>query len=263
MRHAPTASSGLLWALLLVAAASAQAQEILPPEEQYILRLEYLWWKPAPSGEIQKGFGPSEGTSLDVEKDLGMEAQNGHNLRGAIRLGTSWKLIGGWTPLDYRGDQLADQPFVYGNLVARFGDRILTTFKGNLISTGLQWDFVTNEGGYMGALVGVKYFDVDTLMVNADTSARVAEEEKLPIPVLGLSGRAYFGEWFSAEGEFSGMTAGSRGYLWEWLLALRVHFTSRLAVTGGYHGLSIQGSTDRDFFTLDLGTWTFGLEISL
>jgi len=253
----------LLAVLLLVAPATAVAQEGLAPEEQYLLRLEYLRWKPSPQGEIQKGLGDFEGTLLDVESDLGMESGNGNSFRGALRLGRTWKLVGGWIPLDYQGDLEASRPFVYGTLVARPGDRIFTTFKGNLVSAGLQWDFVANPDGYLGVLFGVRYFDVDTVMVNASTSSRVAEGEQLPIPVVGLSGRVYFQDWFSFEGEFAGMTAGSRGHLWEWLFALRIHFTERLAATGGYHKLSIEGTTDRDLFNLRLGAWTFGLEISL
>ena len=251
--------------LLLVLSwpAPGLAQEGLPSEEQYVLRVEYLWWSPQPQGELQKGLGEFDGTLLDIESDLGVQSGNANSLRGSIRLGTSWKLVGGWSPLDFKGDTTASQPFVYGTLVARFGDRIVTSLKGNYVSTALEWDFVTSDKGFMGALIGVKYFDVDTVMVNADTSGRVAEAEKLPIPVLGLAGRVYFQEWFSVEGEFSGITAGSRGHLWEWLVALRVHFTDRLAATGGYHKLSIEGREDRDFFTLNLSQWTFGVEISL
>lgn len=249
--------------LLIGSPLVALAQEQLPSEERYTLRVEYLWWPPPPQGELQKGLGEFSGTLLDVQGDLGMESQRGSSLRGAIRLGPTWKLVAGWIPLDYRGDQEAQQPFVYGTLVARARDRIVTNFKGNLIGAALQWDFVANSGGYLGALAGVKYFDVDTVMVNVDSGARVAETEKLPIPVLGLAGRVYFQEWFSLEGEFAGMTVGSRGHLWEWLVALRVHFNDRMAATGGYHKLSIEGTTDRDFFSLSLGKWTFGVEISL
>jgi hypothetical protein len=249
--------------LTLLATASPGLAQDLALEEQYVLRLEYLWWSPTPQGELQKGLGDFEGTVLDIETDLGVESGNANSLRGAIRLGPTWKLVGGWTPLDFGGDTTAPQPFVYGTLVARFGDRILTSLKGNYITAALQWDFVANSGGYLGALGGVKYFDVDTVMVNADTSIRVAEAEKLPVPVVGLAGRAYFQEWFSFEGEISGMTAGSRGHLLEWLFAFRVHFTDRLAATGGYHKLSIEGRDDRDSLTLRLGTWTFGVEISL
>ncbi len=249
--------------LLLAGASSGVAQEGLAPEEQYILRVEYLWWSPTPQGELQKGLGDFEGTLLDIETDLGVGSGKANTLRGAIRLGRAWKLVGGWTPLDFSGDTPAPQPFVYGTLVARFGDRILTSLKGDYISAALQWDFVANPSGYLGALAGVKYFNVDTVVVNADTTTRVAEAEQLPVPVLGLAGRVYFQEWFSFEGELSGMTAGSRGRLLEWLFAFRVHFSDRLAATGGYHKLSIEGRDDRDFFTLSLGTWTFGVEISL
>ena len=84
-----------------------------------------------------------------------------------------------------------------GTLVARFGDRILTSLKGNYFTAALQWDFVANLGGYLGVLGGVKYFDVDTVMVNADTSTRVAEAEKL----LGIYKRFGFQDpqrWITA-----------------------------------------------------------------
>jgi hypothetical protein len=259
----PGSSLALALLALLAGAPPGPAQEALAPEEQYTLRVEYLWWSPTPEGELQKGLGDSEGTVLDIQNDLGVESGKVNTLRGAIRLGTTWKLIGGWAPLDFSGDVTAHQPFVYGTIVARFGDRILTSLRGNYVTAALEWDFVANSGGYLGALGGVKYFDVDTVMVNADTSSRVAETEKLPIPVVGLAGRAYFQEWFSFEGEIAGMTAGSRGHLLEWLFALRIHFTDRLAATGGYHKLSIEGRDDRDSFNLSLGTWTFGVEISL
>ena len=210
--------------LLVSAPVSVWAQEQLAPEERFILRVEYLWWSPQPQGELQKGLGEFDGTLLDVQSDLGMESQGGNSVRGAIRFGRSWKLVGGWTPLDYRGDQGAQQPFVYGTLVARVGDRIITAFKGNLISTALEWDFVANSGGYLGALAGVKYFDVDTVMVNAGTSSRVAETETLPIPVLGLAGRGHFPDWFSFQGELAGewrpvrlfttVTRQGVGFLW-------------------------------------------------
>jgi hypothetical protein len=253
--------AGLL--LLLVAPAPALAQSWLRPEEDYALRLEYLWWSPQPRGELQKGLGDSVGTLLDIETALGVESGRAHDLHGAIRLGGSWKLVGGWSPLDFQGDTLAPFPFVYGTLTARGGDRVLTSLKGHYLTGALQWDFMSNRGGFLGGLVGLKYFDVDAVMVNADTSERVAEGERLPIPVLGLAGRAYFEDWFSLEGQISGITIGSRGHLWEWLLALRVHFNPHLAATGGYHRISIEGRDDRDFFNLRLGQWTFGVEISL
>jgi hypothetical protein len=247
----------------LLLAGTVEAQDRLPPPERYTFRVEYLWWQPTPSGEIQKGLGEREGTLLDIEDDLEVESGRANPLKGTVRLGQSWKLRLAWTPLDFEGDTPAPRPFSYGTLIARFGDQVITSLEGNLYSTDVEWDFLGVEGGYLGGLFGVRYFDVDTLVLNVDTSRRVAETERLPIPVLGFSGRAYVSEWVSLEGEIAGITLGSRGHLWDWTAAVHVHLTDRLALTGGYHGLSLEGQDDRDYLRLKLSTWTFGLEISL
>jgi hypothetical protein len=249
--------------LLLASPPAARAQDALPLAEQYTLRFEYLWWSPTPSGEIRKGLGDFGGTLLDIEEDLAVEKGKGNTIYGTVRLGGGWKLRGGWTDLDFSGDTFAERPFLYGTLVARFGDQIVTSLKGNLVTADLEWDFTQGEWGFLGGLAGVRFFDVDTVMLNVATADRVAETDRLPIPVLGLAGRAYLGEWVSLEGQLAGITAGSRGHLWEWVVALRFHATEHVAGTTGYRSLSVEGQDDRDFFGLKLSTWTFGIELSL
>jgi hypothetical protein len=247
----------------LVLPGSTVAQGLLPPAEEYNLRLEYLWWSPSPSGQIQKGLGDFGGTLLDVEEDLAIEKGKGNTVYGTFRLGGSWKLRGAWTDLDFSGDTFSDRPFLYGTLVARSGDQIVTSLKGNLITADLEWDFAEGGWGFLGGLAGVRFFDIDTIMLNVATADRVAETDRLPVPVLGVSGRAYLDHRVSLEGLFAGITAGSRGHLWEWVLSLRFHVTDRVAATTGYRSLSLDGRDDRDSFSLKLNTWTFGLELSL
>jgi hypothetical protein len=244
-------------------AGTALAQSGLPVAEQYSLRLEYLWWSPQPTGQIQRGLGDVEGTLLDVQSDLGIGKASANTLRGSLRLGPSWKLRGSWAPLDFRGDVIADRAFDYGTTVVLPGQQVITSLKGNYITGELAWDFVRRPTGFLGLLVGVKYFDVDVLLLNASTSSRVAETEKLPIPVLGLAGRAYLSRRFSVEGEFSGLPAGNRGHVWETLLTARLHLSDHLAATGGWHKLVIEGRDAPNYFNLSLGQWTYGVELSL
>jgi hypothetical protein len=260
MRHAPLAAGSLALAALL--APPAHGGE-LPAAEKYTVRLEYLLWSPQPSGQLQKGLGDVEGTLLDAEADLGLGEGGANALRGTLRLGGSWKLRGSWSPLEFRGDVTAGQPFVYGTTVVRAGDRVLTSLLGNYVTAELEWDFVERQRGFLGLLVGVKYFDVDAALVNGATSSRVLETERLPIPVVGLAGRAYLHRRLSVEGELSGLTVGDRGHVGELLLSARVHVVDRIAVTGGFRKLVLEGRNDRDFFHLDLGTWTLGVELSL
>lgn len=255
--------TSLLACALLALTLPAAAQEQLPPAERYHLRLEYLWWSPQPAGLLQKGFSDREGTLVDVETDLGLQQSSANTLRGALRLGTSWKLRGSWAPIDFRGDQAAPRGFDYGTAVVQPGNEVRTSVKGNYGTAELEWDFLKRPEGFAGLLFGARLFDIDTLLLNVDTEDRVAETRRLPIPTVGLAGRMYVGRHFSVEGELSGLTLGDRGHVWEWMVAARVHLTERLAGTGGYHRLALEGRNDRDYLKFDLGQWTYGVEISL
>ena len=255
--------------LLVVVAALAgpttsSAQTDLAPAERYSLRLEYLLWSPQPAGEIQKGVSGVEGTMLDVQQDLGLAENSMNTMRGTLRLGRGVKLRGSWSPIDFQGDATADRALLYGTTVVLPGQQVVSSLKGNYVTGEIAWDFLQRPQGFLGLLVGVKFVDVDALVLNADTSDRVVETERLPIPVLGLAGRVYLTRHFSVEGEISGLTLGDRGHVYEVFGAARLHLTDHIAATGGYRKLAIEGRPDdRNYLKIDLGTWTFGAEISL
>lgn len=250
-------------AALLQAAASANAQTELPPPERYTVRLEYLFWSPQPAGEVQKGVAGVQGTLLDVREDLGMTESSANSLRGTLRLGKAWKLRGSWSPIDFRGDAIAEAVIVYGTTAVLPGQQVVSSLKGNYIIADLEWDLLRGPQGFLGILGGVQVVDVDALVLNADTSDRVVETERLPIPVLGLTGRAYLTRRLSLEGELSGLTLGDRGHVLEVLVAARLHLSDHFAATGGYRKVALEGRDGRDYFKIGLGTWTFGAEISL
>ena len=253
----------LLVALLAGGAAVSSAQSDSAPAERYTLRLEYLFWSPAPAGQLQKGVSGFEGTLLDAQEDLGLAEHAANPLRGALRFGESVKLRASWSPIDFRGDTIADRGFVYGTTVVLPGQQVTSSLKGNYVTVELAWDFLRRPQGFLGLLAGVKFFDIDALVLNVDTSDRVVETERLPVPVIGLAGRAYLTRHLSVEGELSGLTLGDRGYVYEIFAAARLHLTDHIAATGGYRKLVLEGRTDRDYLKMDLGTWTFGAEISL
>lgn len=254
----------VLCGLLLPALAAAQAD--LPATEQYHLRVEYQWWSPALSGQLQKGRSEVEGTILDVQADLGVEEHAANLVQGTLRLGNRWKLRGAWQPLDYRGDVVSLSAFVYGTTEVVPGQRVVTTLKGNLVTAAVEWDAIERARGFVGAFAGLKVLDVDTTLValvGDEPQSRVAETERLPIPVVGLAARAYPRERISLEAEISGLPAGERGHLFELWLAGRGHLSERVAGTLGWRKLVLEGHDGRDSLLLGLSKWTFGIEISL
>ncbi len=260
--------SWLLSAALLatLAVPAFAAEEDLPPEEQYHVRLEYLWWSPELDGQLQKGFSGAEGTVLDTRSDLGI-ARTGSNLaRGTFRFGGGWKLRAAWHRMDYGGDVPAARAFVYGSAYVTPDDRVVTSFTGHEVTAELEYDVVQRSWGFAGLRLGAQYFDVSTTLValqGAETVGRIADTERLPVPVAGVAVRVYPLYRFSLEGEFSGLPAGSRGHLWDLMLAVRGHLGDRIAVTFGWRKLALEGHNDRDSLSLGMSKWTLGVEISL
>ncbi len=246
--------------------ALAVAQEELPAPEHYHVRLEYLWWSPQLSGQLQKGISSQEGTLLDARADLDIQEHGANLLQGTLRFGGRWTLRASWTPLDYGGDTIAAASFVYGTTTVLSGQRVVTTLKGNYFTTALEWDVLERRRGFLGLVAGVKYFDVDTVLVAVEADvpvSRVAETKRIPIPVAGLTGRFYVTDRISVEGELTGLHAGDRGHVLELLLAGRAHLSDRLAGTIGWRKLGLEGRDGRDYLNLGMSTWVFGIELSL
>jgi hypothetical protein len=252
-------------ALLLLVVPSFAAAQDLPSSEQYHLRGEYARWRPGLGGTLQKGFGAEAGTLLDVSQDLGIGDQQTWQVRGTVRFSPSIKLRGGYTPLEYQGDTSAPTNFTYGDQSFFLGERVVSNISGKYYNGEIEWDLRKGQAGFFGLFLGAKVFDLASVVVAPGSGKRVTQENVVPIPVLGVAGRTFYGKRVSVEGEFSGMTLGSRGHVWETNLVLRFHLSDRLAVGAGYHRLSLTGQdkNGRDTVDIKLGGWTYGAELSL
>jgi hypothetical protein len=245
-----------------VAAQGTAAQDETPAPEQYGLRLEYREYRPTATGKVKKGAGGEEGTLIDIVDDLGIKDKRTFEARATLKIKTGHKLRASYTPLDYDGDQAAPRNFTFKNTTYFRTDRVVTSMKGALYSGDYQWEFYQGPRGFVGALIGARMFDVDTILVDLDQGVREQDSTRVPIPVLGIAGRGYAGK-LSLEGEFSGLSVGSFGSFYEFETSGRLHLSDRLAVQVGYRLLSLNGKDDPDLIEFRMGGWQFGLELSL
>jgi hypothetical protein len=261
-RAAVLAAAGLLAG---GAGGLAEAQSASPGPENYHFRVEGFTWSGDIEGQIQKGFGDGPGTLLDLENDLGLAASRTYGFSAAIKLGSSWKLRGSFTPFDYPGDVMANQNFSFGDDDYFVGERVVTTVQGKYYTGALEWDFVRKPQGYFGIFVGAKVLDGDFVIVSPGTGKRDVESGVAPAPVVGIASRLYAGRRFSTEFEYSGMWFGDRGKVSETIFALRFHLSDRLAAMGGYRRVSIEGhpTEERDLVVVKLSGIVFGVELSL
>lgn len=250
--------------VLLVAAAGLAGAQELPSSERYILRGEYTRWGADLSGRVQKGFGTDQGTLLDLVDDLGVGSKGTWQVKGTLRAGSSFKVRGSYMPLaEYRGDVISKTNFSYGTKLYYASTRVLTSITGKYYTGELEWDFRRGPSGFFGVFAGVKVFDVSSVVLAPRDAKRVVQANTIAVPVLGLAGRTYYGRRLSMEGEFSGMTIGSRGNVWEMNFYARFNLSDRLAIGGGYHRVTLSGRDNRDSVDIKLGGWQYGVELSL
>jgi len=245
--------------LLALSPAGAAAQDETPAPERYGLRLEYREYRPTVTGKLQIG---EDATLIDIVDDLGIEDKRTFEARATLKIKTGHKLRGGYMPIDYDGDQEAPRNFTFQGTTYFRTDRVVTSLKGSLFSGDYQWEFYRGPHGFVGALIGARVFDVDTVLVDVDEGFRETESTLAPIPVIGIAGRGYAGR-LSFEGEVSGLSAGSLGTYYEFETSARIHLSDRLAVQGGYRVLSLTGKDEPDELEFRMGGWQFGLELSL
>ena len=258
----PWRIAAALAAGLVLAAGEARAQDPdqRHPSERYRLRLQYREFLPDLTGDTRKG--DEETGFIDFKDDLGFEDDRTFDARGFIQFGRGKKLRASYTHLDYRGDQLAPKTFTYGGTRYERGSRVISSVKGGYYSADLEFDLVTRPKGYLGIIVGAKGIDVDTVVFDAADNRREVDTFRVPIPVLGVTGRAYSGR-LSLEGEFTGLSVGARGHMYDADATARFHVSDRLAVQAGYRLLKLTGKDEPDELNLRLGGWQFGVELSL
>ena len=256
-RTGPMAALALVF---IAGSASAQDPDTRPAAERYALRLHWSTYAPDLTGDTRKGTADAD--FIDFNDDLGFQDKRTFDARGIIQFRRGKKLRLSYTPLDYQGDQDAPKTFTYGDTRYERFTRVRSSAKGGYYSADIQWDFMQRPWGFLGLIVGAKGIDVDVNVVDVADNVREVDTYRVPIPVVGIAGRAY-SRRFSVEGEISGLSAGARGHMYDGNATARFHLSDRLAVQAGYRLLRLTGKDNNDELNLRLAGWQFGVELSL
>jgi hypothetical protein len=239
----------IFWAILLLLPAPVvrafDDYEDGPAAEGYKIEVEVRRWQPGLDMFVQKSPTGSEGTLIDLPNDLGVEDKGTFHVRGTVQIGPGHKVRLSWTPLDYRGDENVERTIVFGGSTYEVDTRIVSRIKGNYYTLEYEGDFARGEWGHVGLLIGAKAFDGDTVLVAPDIGDRKITSIHVPVPVLGVTSRLYFGK-LSAAAEFSGLTIGKKGHIWELELSGRFDLVKNLSGSLGFRRLSLHGEHEED-----------------
>lgn len=254
-------------ALSAAAPETADAQYSVPRSseravgETYWVEVMGGFWNPTPAGLIQSEEFGIPGSEIDFIDDLGYEKKQFADFRAVIRPGRKHKLRVQYVPVSYTSETIFERTIVFNGQAYDVGLPVTTTFDWKVWRFAYEWDFVSREKFFVGAILEAKY-----TQVAAELNSPVNNEffrAKAPVPSLGGIVRVYPVPNAAVTFELSGIKIPRIDDKYEakyidWDLYGTYNITNNFGVTAGYRVMDVMFISDRDGGEMQLKGLYFG-----
>ncbi len=177
MKKIYLALSLLLVALLLPASSSA-----------FEIGARGYYWFPSLDGNVKVDEAAIIGTTIDFEKDLGIEDENYPSVEVFLG-GGRHHLSLTYTNIDYSGKKTLTRDIIFDGKTYSISDLVESSIEYRIMDLHYQYDFLNLEnvgaGFSLGIVFQVKYLDGEVGLKTTGIDEK--EDFTLPIPMIGLN----------------------------------------------------------------------------
>ncbi|MEE8185759.1 MAG: hypothetical protein V3T96_05155 [Thermodesulfobacteriota bacterium] len=213
-----------------------------------LLKVEGRYWFSSLDSEIKYTEAGIMGTEINLIDDLGMDdSENFQEGRITLEMGNH-KLRYAYTPLSWDGQKSVADPIQFGG--ETFSALVDSSLDIKYHRLGYEYDFLDVLDNKIGVIFEIKYFDIDARL--KATGIDESTTAKVPIPTIGVTGQVAIPFLFSVGGELSGITLGSRGYLFDGEVVFNFHPLPLITISGGYRILKMKLEEGDDKALFDL-----------
>ena len=197
---------GLVAAGLAVSASEALAQYRPPARpaigEDYHIEASYGWWNPEPSLIVNSEALGILGTDVNLVEDLGIEQKRLGKFDLVLRPAKKHRFRFQYVPIHYTVDNhQVTREFVFNGQRYNVGLPVTTDANFKTYRFGYEFDFLQFKRGFVGALIDLKYTNVDVELLSPIGSEFTTAAA--PIPTFGGVARGYVTPNFAVTGEMS------------------------------------------------------------
>jgi hypothetical protein len=158
--------------------------------EDYHIEASYGWWNASPSLIVNSESLEILGTDVDLVSDLGIEKKRLGMFDLVLKAGRKHRFRYQRLPLRYETDAFQVQRrFIFNGQSFDIGIPVTTSVDFTTHRFGYEYDFLYFRRGFIGALVDLKYTNVDLDLRSPIHSEFVSATA--PIPTVGVVGRGY------------------------------------------------------------------------
>lgn len=172
--------------------------------ETYHIEGALAFWNPPPSMMVASESLPGIiGTTIDVQKDLGVQQKRLTELRLVLRPAKKHKFRVNYLPMTYHAQSDVHRDFVFNGISYGINLPVTTDLTWKTWLLGYEYDFLYTDRWFAGFVAQAKVTDVEVrLKSQIGSDFAVA---KAPIPNLGGIVRVYATPNISITGELVGM----------------------------------------------------------
>jgi hypothetical protein len=224
-----------------------------------IAELGVVFWNPDPTIFIETSAVTSAiGTGVDFVREFGLESKRFTGFR--FSLGRNHKFRLSYVPVRYDADAVLERTLTFNSQTFIVGAPAATDIKWDLWTFGYEWDFVSNERGFLGVVADLKYNKVDASISSPALTGPAATVQTAPVPTVGVAGRAYLSEAVSVTADFTGLKHTRdefRAKFFDFDIYSTVTF-GPVGVHAGYRSVTVDYLIDADAGDLKLRSPYFG-----
>lgn len=222
-----------------------------------------LFTTPDPDLRLQSGaLVTSTGiTEIDFVEEFGIEKKTFPEIR--FSAGRTHKFRFGYLPVRYEADAVIERTFIFNGQVFTIGAPATTDIDWNIWRFGYEWDFVSNENGFLGIVGELKYNQLEASVDSPALARAATTEQQAPIPTVGIAGRGYLGPAVFVGAEFTGLKWERGGdfdaSFYDFDINGGVTFGRHVGVQAGYRSITVDYFIDDDVGDLKLKGPYFGV----
>lgn len=222
--------------------------------EDYHIEAAYGWWNAQPSLIVNSESLEILGTDVDLVSDLGIQQKRLGMFDLVLRPGRKHRFRYQRLPIKYETDAFPVQRrFTFNGQTFDVGIPVTTVVDFTMHRFGYEYDFLYFRRGFLGALVDLKYTNVDLDLRSPIHSEFVTAAA--PVPTVGVVGRGYVlpnlainGEWtfFRTPDNLAEQLEGDASFT-DFDLNGTFNFTKNVGVKMGYRRTTV-------FYDVELDT---------
>jgi hypothetical protein len=170
--------------------------------EDYHIEAAYAWWNAQPELIVNSEALGILGSDINLISDLGIEKKRLGMFDIVLRPSRKHRFKFQRTPIKYETDAFQVQrEFIFNGQLYRIGVPVTTTVDFTTYRFGYEYDFLYFSKGFLGALIDLKYTNVDVSLESPIGAEFVSATA--PIPTVGVVGRGYVLPNLAVNGELS------------------------------------------------------------